>query len=48
MGSDNAAANDHPEGKSWCLPTLVGLISGALLTAYGAVVLIADVAKLLG
>lgn len=47
MGSDNAAANDHPKGKNWCLPTFVGLLSGALVTIYGAVVLIADAVKLL-
>lgn len=47
MGTDNAAANDHPKGKNWCLPTFIGLMAGGLTTLFGLFVLIADALRLL-
>lgn len=47
MGTDNAAANDHPRGKHWCLPTFLGLAAGGAVTLFGLFVVIADGLKLL-
>lgn len=48
MGSGEEWANDAPKRTGWCPLVAVGLLSGALITVYGAVVLITDVVKLLG
>ena len=48
MGSGEEWANDAPKGKGWCPLFAVGLLSGALVGAWGLWVLVVDAVKLLG
>jgi hypothetical protein len=48
MGSGEEWANDAPRRGGWSCPlALAGIVSAALLSVYGLVVVVSDVVKLL-